>query len=908
MIASVLAHARLDSHRRAASIIPFVTILLPSKFNLPSISAGYVGRPQLLEILDQALVHRLTLVSAPPGSGKTTTAGAWAQSARKHGTVVCWLSLDESDNNPGRFLDYMNGCLEDGGFELIPGPYPGQEGLQGRLEHLLADFTRSWKNRTREVVIVLDDYHLIQDQQVHRLLVYLLEHLPERLHLMLLTRVDPPLGLARLRVIGQLVELRMEHLRFSDHEAGAFLKKASGVQFAEGELAVLNQRTEGWIAGLKMAALALRRHEDITAFVSRYAGSHRLISDYLLEQVLSRQPPDVKSFLLKTSVLDRFTASLCDEVLETQQSAQTILSQLDRANLFLVPLDDECLWYRYHHLFADFLRLALEQTCPGQSARLRHRASQWYEAQGMLLDSLHHALAAGDMELAARIVSRNVLMLVEQDEVLPALHKIVSARRQDNHTLPWLEIAQAWMLATGQPEKAGQVLDSAAEDIDNLPDAGERRRLHGHLAAVRAHICNSQGDKANAVACARQAIADIPSDEIAVRALTMVIWGDALSLDGYDPEALPILQQAWALALQVEKPHVAMIAAAALVSLHLGVGILRQADQICSDALKIADDYRRRYAVSLSATAGVYSLLARIRSEWGENDQAILYARTGLALSEHWGHADTQVMSLLYLARALTFNGDWEQAWGALQSARETARQISPWMQQMVETFTLESMLDCDPPDAAEIALQAGRVREIGASPSACLRARLLLFEQGDPREVLPILEQGLSDLSDRPSFDLVRLHILRAVAYQVTGNEPQALAVFAQALAIAEPENRIASFVREGAKIESLLQPARAKSLYPSFVLKLLDAFETRRKRQKGPSSASMALIDPLSARELEVLQYLSSHLSTPEIAEKLVVSTNTVRTHIKSIYAKLAAHGRSEAVGEARKIGLLP
>ncbi len=519
----------------------------------------------MLEILDQALFHRLTLVSAPPGSGKTTIAGAWAQSARKHRTAVCWLSLDESVNNPGRFLDYVIGCLEDGGIELIPGSLTDQEGLQGRLEHLLVDFTFSWKHRTQEVVMVLDDYHLIQDQQVHRHLAYLLEHLPEHLHLMLLTRVDPPLGLARLRVVGQLVELRMQHLRFSDLEAGAFLQKASGVQFAEGELAVLNQRTEGWIAGLKMAALALRGHEDIAAFVSRYAGSHRLISDYLLEQVLSRQPPEVKSFLLKTSILDRFTAPLCDEVLETQHSAQTIISQLDRANLFLVPLDDERLWYRYHHLFADFLRLALEQAYPGLSARLHHRASQWYETQGMLLDSLHHALAAGDMELAARIVARNVLMLVEQDEVLPALDKIVSTRQPDSHTLPWLKIAQAWMLATGQPGKAGQVLDSAAKDIDHLPDAGERQRLHGHLTAVRAHISNSQGDKANAVACARQAIADIPSDEIAVRALTMVVWGDALSIDGFDPEALPILQQAWSLALQVEKPHVAMIARSALM-------------------------------------------------------------------------------------------------------------------------------------------------------------------------------------------------------------------------------------------------------------------------------------------------------------------------------------------------------
>jgi len=885
-----------------------VTALLPTKFYIPPLPAGFVARPQLLVLLDQALSQRLTLVSAPAGAGKTTTVAAWAHSRRGDGALIGWLSLDANDNEPVRFLDYLEGCLEECGLALDATAFSPALAPQDRLERLLADLGREKAGHKPEIIIVLDDVHFIQNRDVHRLMEYLIARMPPRLHLVVLTRSDPPLELARLRAAGQLAELRMQQLRFSTQEAGVFLSGSAGYHLAEEEIAALNERTEGWVAGLKMASISLRGREDASAFVATFAGSHRYIFDYLLEQVLDRQPPDVRSFLLKTSLLERFSAPLCDAILEGDGEAHIILDQLERENLFLIPLDDERGWYRYHCLFADLLQLILEQTYPGMRLQLHRRASQWYEAQGLLLDALQHALAAGDMELAAHIVSGNMLLLIEQDDVRPALLKIAAASSSKTGAHPWLDIAQAWVLVTGKANTAGPLLDVVEASIAQIPDMGERWRLLGQLSAVRAFVYSTQGDKANTVIQARQALAHLPPNEAAVRALTLATWGDVLSVDGHDPEAIPILEQAWGLARQAEKPQVAMMAAVALASAHLGAGRLHQAARVCSEALAIADACLARTLAALSATSGVYALLARIVSEWGENERAIHFARKGLLLSERWGQADMEVLCLVYLGRALVMaNAPWEQAGQVFQRVRDMARCISPWELQMAETITLEALLDFDPPDQAEIKLQLRRVQDSGAHCPAPLQARILLYQGASSKSVLAMLNPALAALSGQPSFDLVRLHVLRALALQAAGDDRQSLDSIRAALELAEPENRVATFVREGAGLEKLLRRASTHSIYPAFVRTLLAAFEARRKPKVKMGDVSQAFIEPLSQRELEVLQYLGTHLSTPEIAGQMVVSANTVRTHIKNIYNKLGVHGRSAAIHQAKELGLL-
>ncbi len=887
-------------------IIPVLAVLIPTKFHLPPTPAGFVARPHLLEKLDAVRSCRLMLVSAPAGSGKTTLVSAWAQAAYKHGDAIGWLSLDAGDNDLGRFFDYLEACLEEGGISIpVEARQPG-ENESPPVESLLAGLIQGAASLKRDVIIILDDYHLIQNPEIHTSLEYILDHIPARLHLMLLTRSDPPLKLARQRVSGHLAELRMENLRFSMLEAGAFLKKSAEVQLAEPDLAALTERTEGWIAGLQMAAISLRGRADASAFVATFAGSHRFVVDYLLEQVLNRQPPEVREFLLKTSVLEQLSAPLCDVVAETGGAARRLIDTLERDNLFLLPLDDDRGWYRYHHLFSDLLKLMLEQSHPRLSAELHKRACCWYEAQGMLSEALHHALLSGDTQRVAQIISANVLVLIENDEALPTLQKFELIPPDEMIALPWLGIARAWILGAEQVEKSHQILDAVEMSVGNTPDSVECQRLKGHIAAARAYVFSNQGDKANTIAYARQADERLPVDEIVVRAMNLAIWGDVLSVERHDPCAMPILEQALALALQAKKPHVAMIAASALASAHLGAGRLREVHRVCLEALEIAEDYQRRYQRALSATAGVYPLLARVLAEWGENDKAVQFARKGLMMSERWGQVDGDVICLDYLGRALMFGNDWEQARQVFQRAHNAAQKISPWLWQMTTIFALDSLLDSETPDASEIIGQMRRVQESQAQYPALLTARLLLRDNR-PGEALENLEQALSDLNGQPSYDIVRIYGLRALAFQAMRDEKQALTALRQALELAEPENRVATFVREGLAMEKLLRLAKAKSISPGFVQRLLAAFESRRKLKPGPDLVTETVIEPLSERELEILQLLNGPLSTPEIADLLVVSANTVRTHIKNIYGKLDVHGRSAAVRQASKLGLL-
>jgi LuxR family transcriptional regulator, maltose regulon positive regulatory protein len=880
--------------------------LLPTKFYLPPAPAGFVARPHLLQELDNALTHRLTLVSAPAGAGKTTLVSAWVNSAHKKGVVIGWLALDESDNDPGLFLNYMIGSLEEGGLLIDFAVVPPGLADQAQIENALSEFIRGMMPLKREIVLILDDYHIIHNKEIHAALGYLIEHASPNLHIVLLSRSDPPFQLARLRVAGQLMEVRMEQLRFSEQEAAIFLQFAAGIRLSEADVSVLTERTEGWIAGLQMAGISLRGRDDAQAFVAAFAGSHRYIFDYLFEQVLNRQPLEVKEFLLQTSVLEKLSATLCDAVTGKVGEAQSLLDSLERANLFLIPLDEERGWYRYHHLFSDLLKLVLERTHPGLSPELHRRASRWYEVQEMLPEALHHSLAAGDMELAAHIVSANVLLLVENDEAGPILQILDSVPQKEMIALPWLGIARAWIMGAGQVQKSMLILDAIERSLLNTPDGFENQRLKGHIAAARAFVFGAQRDIASTIAQAKLANELLPADEIAVRVMNLRIWGDMIIGTRDGPDAMPILEQALGLALQAKKPHVAMMTYSSLATAHLFAGRLHELHSVCLAALKIADDYQRQAQRPLSATADVYALLARVLSEWGENEKAIDFAQKGLILSERWGRLNTEAICLTYLGRVLVFGNDWEQASSIFKRADSIAQKISPAFWQDHALFALDSLLDCASPNPDDITAQIQKLEEGGAKYSNLLKARLML-RNNQPSRALIVLEQALSELDGQPSFDRVRIYGLRALAFQALGDEKQAIATLRLALELAEPDNRVATFVREGAAMERLLKIVRAQAISPEFVSRLLSAFESRRRHKPGPALVTDALIEPLSEREREILRHLNGPLSTPEIAGELIVSPNTVRTHIKNIYGKLGVHGRSGAVKRARELALL-
>ncbi len=883
-----------------------MTILLPTKFYLPPLPSGFVARPQLMDMLDQAVTHRLTLVSAPAGAGKTLLVGAWVYSRRYRAMPFGWLSLDQGDNAPGLFLEYLAACMEEWGTVIDTALLSNRIDEGAKVETILRDFIRGIINYKRPLILILDDYHLIQNKEVHSLVDDLLTHACPPLHLVLLTRSDPPLELARLRVAGQLAELRMEHLRFSDREAGEFLKKSGEIRLADEDIAVLNERAEGWVAGLQMAAISLRGREDGSAFVAAFAGSHRFVFDYLFEEVLNRQPPEVREFLLRTSILERLTPSLCDVVAGTRGTAAGLLDLLERNNLFLVPLEDERVWFRYHHLFSSLLQKVLEQTYPDSLAEFHSRASSWYEAQGMLAEALHHALEAGDMEVAARMVSTNVLVLVEHAELTPILLNMESIPRERRASLPWLAVAHAWGLAyAGHMETAGMELSLAEKSVEPLANE-ERSRLRGHITAVRAYLAWSHGDQREAVAYAEEAASLIPPEEIAMQALNITTLGNALCQYGPEPRATEVLAQAMQLARQSGQAHVFMMAATALAYACVISGYFHRAHAACVEAIAIAEEYQRSNLRSLTASASVYAFLSRVLTEWGETDKAIQAARKGLALSEQWGQADTIMVCLLYLARTLAFAGEAEGAAQVLQRARRLALKITPWHLLNVEVQELEALLDAGKLEVAELALAVQRKQAVGINVPDEILARLLL-KQNHPDEALRLLEGMLLAAVQNPSYENARIVALQALAHYHKKDIPQALAVLEQALSLAEPENRLATFVREGEAMEKLLASALRKTNHKGFVQRLLEFFKVHRKYQAEPVTARETLIEPLSARELEVLGYLNGYLSAVEIAQKLFVSVNTVRTHMKSIYGKLGVHGRSEAIRRAKEIGLL-
>jgi LuxR family transcriptional regulator, maltose regulon positive regulatory protein len=884
--------------------------ILSTKLIVPPLRSRSIRRSRLIQKLNQGLDYGLVLISAPAGYGKSTLLSSWLNQIE---VATAWITLDEGDNDPPRFLSYLEAALR----EIIPSigdVFNDTRYFRGRpeIDLLLTPLINHLSELKHPFYLVLDDYHLIQDQDVHQIVNFLLDHRPAPMHLVIATRADPPLPLARLRARSELLELRLAELRFNTKEAADFLYCTMGLQISSIDVDLITARTEGWIAGLQITALSMQNMEDVSGFIASLTGSDYYIFDYLVKEILTRQPPDIRHFLLYTSILDQLTAHLCDALLEkdseiiSPRPSTDIIQELEHANLFIIPLDHEHHWYRYHHLFSDLLREFLEKDHPGISSVLHRRACHWYESQGMVPEALQHAISSGDRQLMAQIISGNVLVLVESDEVTPTLRKIDSLPPDEITALPWLGIARAWVLGVGQIQKSLQILESIEKSVENVPDSGDSQRLKGHIAAARAFVFCAQGDTINTIIQAKLANELLPADEISARAMVLTRWGDILIDKQNDLNAIPILEQALKLALRAKKPHVAMIASAALASANHHAGKLHELHRICLDALAIEEDYYKRYQHSLSATAEIYSLLARVLAEWGDDEKAIQYARKGLNLSERWGEMITETLCLSYLGRILVLGNETEQARQVFQRADHTAQKISPWFWQAIKIYALDSLLDSDDVDRNEINRQLESFQAIGVHISFLLTARLLLRDK-QPDQALVALDKALADLMGQPSYDTVRIYALRALAYQAKGENEQALTSLRQALELGEPENRVASFVREGEAMERLLKLAYDRSIASEFVSHLLTAFEAHRKHKPVPAHSTDVLIEPLSEREMQVLQLLAQGYADKQIAQTLIIANQSVHQHLKNIYSKLDVHSRTEAIFQAQKLGLL-
>jgi LuxR family transcriptional regulator, maltose regulon positive regulatory protein len=889
-----------------------VPTLLTTKLYVPPPCPALVKRPRLTLDLSKALTRRLTLVSAPAGYGKTTLVSSWL---RETDIASAWLSLDEGDNDPIRFLQYFLSALHQivpavqlDLLDMLRGMRPAQaDALLNCLINAVAENAVSF-------VLVLDDFHVIHAQPILEMLAFLLDHLPPQLHLVCLSRTDPDLPLARLRVHDQLVDIRAEQLRFTLDEIAVFLSRMLGLNLVVNDLAALETRTEGWIAGLQLTALSLQGRQDIHGFVAAFTGSHAYIMDYLTEEVLQLQPEHVRSFLLQTSILDRLCVPLCEAVVETDQTAplqgRAMLEALERMNLFVIPLDDERRWYRYHHLFADVLNRRLEHLFPQRLADLHRRASCWYEQNGFIAEATHHALIAGDPDRAAELIVQHGRSLLMSGEVITLLN-LIEAVESQTPAHPWLAVQKAWGLTlTGRLDQAERMLDTAEQLIAAQPPTSEARSLLGCVAAGRAHRANLQGETCRAADFARQALAQLPNDDPlsqTIRSVTTSILGDASWLTGNLEEARQAYLEAVRIGQAANDVRLVVMANSTLADVLMAQGQLHKAARLYSESLQMAT-YPDGRKLPLADRA--YAGLSRVSYEWNQLAASARYAHQCLELCQPGENIDLQALVQVVLAKMEHAQGNWAQAQVTLRAAERLA---SEYPLSSRQSIWVESALTCiwlaqgDQERAVDFVQRRNLTLDDGIpylrEPEYLVLLRLRLA-QGDHAAALTLAGRLLqqAETANRTG-DIIERLILQALIFQAKKELDLALTSLRRAFALAQREGYVRVFLDEGEPMAKLLYQAKAHQMGTSYAAELLPMLSRANDRELPPAQL---LIEPLSSRELEVLTLIESGHSNQAIAAQLVISITTVKRHISNIYAKLGVTSRTQAVACTRELQL--
>jgi LuxR family maltose regulon positive regulatory protein len=918
-------------------------LLLKTKLHIPAVRPELVSRPRLIECLNAGLEHKLTLISAPAGSGKTTLLSEWIQDRLTPPLHVAWVSLDEGDNDPARFWTYFIAALQAAQAELGKAALLMLQSSQPPpIEAILTTLINEIIESPGAFVLVLDDYHVIEAQPIHNALTFFLDHLPQSVHLVIAGRADPPLPLARLRGRSQLTELREADLRFTPDEAAAFLNQVMGLRLATEDVAALAARTEGWITGLQMAALSMQRREDVAGFIAAFTGSHRYILDYLVEEVLYRQPEEIQTFLLETAILDRLTSPLCDAVTLTRsrdlhpgqagwRNSQEMLERLEANNLFIVPLDEERRWYRYHHLFAGLLRNQLGRIQPDLLPTLHCRASDWYERNGLPAQAVGHALAASDFERVARLVEGNALAMMDHGELTTLVKWLDALPGKLVRSRPWLCVFYAWTLVyTGQLDAVEAWLRDAERSLDDLTRAEmptlpqgnaspgkARQAIEGHIAAIRAYVAASREEISQAIEFAHQAIRLLPKRDLMARSFAALVLGSGYRSSGDLVAASQALVEAVATSRAAGDSHLAILSSCNLGGQLIYQGQLRKAAAIFRDLLQPVSCVRRLPFTGLASTG-----LATVLREWNDLESAERLAREGLELSKQWGQAEILMHGYVELAQVLQVRENEDEALNAVRRARQIACGVAPLF--VATTAAIEARLWLA---QGNVAAAASWVQESGVSvdDELSFRHELLhttlarvLIAQGKYGEALELLAQLLEVAEAAGAIGCaIENLVLQAMTLQAQDEIDQALATLERALALAEPEGYVRTFADEGAPMAGLLRKATAFGLYPDYVDKLLAVLESEIKgERKTPSSTpspiipgpgSSPLLEPLSEREIEVLRLIAAGLSNREIADELFLAVGTVKKHINNIFGKLSVRKRTQAVARARELGML-
>jgi LuxR family maltose regulon positive regulatory protein len=902
--------------------------LLTTKLHAPRRRRGLVARPRLIERLSRGDEAALTLVSAPAGFGKTTLLTDWLSAAAAADRSVAWLSLDARDNDPALFWAYLVAAVQTAVPDVGAGALALLSSPQSSAEAVVASLVNDLDAVPGDLVLVLDDYHVIESAEVHEGMAFLLEHLPAHAHLVIAGRADPPLPLARLRVRGELVELRAADLRFTPEETAAYLTEAMGLALSGGEVAALDTRTEGWIAALQLAALSMQGRTDLTAFLTDFAGDDRYIVDYLVEEVLQRQPERVRHFLLQTSILSRLSGPLCDAVTGRHDGRET-LEALDRANLFLIPLDDRRRWYRYHHLFADVLQAHLQGEQPDAVAGLHRRAADWHETTGERAEAVHHALAGGDPTRAAELIEL-MLPALQQARQEATLRRWLGALPTEVlRVRPVLSIGYAAaLMVSGLTDGVEEHLRDAERWVTRTRGNGQNlgtpsaemvvvdeeafRRVPSAICLYRAGQALLSGDPAATIRHARAALDRAGADDHLSRGpaaglLGLAYWGTG-DLDAghrWYAEAAAHLERAG---------HLSDVAGCtiALADIRLAQGRLGEAMRTLERALRLVT---REDGPPLRGAADMHVGIAGVLIERGELDAARRHLATCRDLGEHAGLPQTPYRSRVAMARIVEAEGDLEGAVALLEDAQR--RYAADYFPEVRPVAALQARLLTRRGRWADALAWAGeRAVSVDDEPDyrrefehlTLARALVARFAaDGDEGSItgavrlLTRLRQA-AEAGGRTG-TLIEVLVVQALAEQARGLVAAARATLRRALATAEPQGYVRIFLDEGQPLVALLRAAAAEVSADGYARRLLAAHAP----DHNGGRPSGTLIDPLSARELDVLRLLGTDLDGPDIARELFLSVNTVRTHTKNIYAKLGATNRRAAVRRAEELDLL-
>jgi LuxR family maltose regulon positive regulatory protein len=933
--------------------------IITTKLHAPPLRPTSVARPRLVEWMTAGLwqngslsgrehqrhgfARKLTLISAPAGFGKTTLVSEWTQNLIQESprVSISWLSLDSGDNDPSRFLIYLITALQVldehiGGAVLrtLASPEAAVFAQGAQIEMLLTDvinqvtgLSDSLTDDGSFLVLVIDDYHVVTAQPVHAAVEFLLEHLPDNLHVVIATRSDPTFRMARLVGCGQVLELRQADLRFDATEATAFLQQVTGLELEATDITALNSRTEGWIAGLQMAAISMqgRGENHASEFVQAFTASNRYILDYLVEEVLGQRPAGTREFLLQTSVLDRLSGPLCSAVIEPSDSrsehldCQLILEQLEHANLFINPLDHERRWYRYHRLFADLLRKRLGQEHPDLVPTLHRRASEWCEHNGHISAAIEHALSAGDVERAADLTEASVERVFLAGEYVTLLTRVqalpIWAMRRRPRLSAYAGIA-CFM--------AGRPLTEFAPLIGVL-DNDSVEELPAELLVLRSLLLTFGGDLQKSIELCRRALEHLPAEEEILRGFAVRNLGAIYRLNGDVGATISAFQEALRLGQKTHDPIGASAALNYIAEMHAVQGQLHASKVLYEKALDMAVNGKgRRLPVAVKVLVG----LADLYRQWNDLEQGTKCAQEAIDLSRSWMET-WAIGAHVHLGRIRHALGDSAGAREAMSQAERLAVEYdaTDLDDLAVAAFQARLCVAQGNTDAAKVwaeerALDVKSiVREMrqGGSSRApyALResegitlARMYISQHRaeDAMAVLQALESAAERLGRTGV--LIEILVLQALASSLNGDTNRALEALERAVSLGAPERYVRVFADEGTQLVPLLRRLVARGTAPRYVGQLLHACSGSASSEEGSSTATkaaQALVEPLSEREMDVLRLLNTHLTSTHMADELFIAVSTVRSHIKNIYGKLDVHSREEAVHFAQELGLI-